>query len=123
MSCYDCFQVPTIKVRRRYGRELESNCYMVSVSFIQRLVLMHTRCAGGLTFLVVYGHQVKSNDDSFLNLAEECVDILATLIASGRGIWPVDGWVHHYSARQLQVTGHSNYPRTSALCSWHIRGG
>ncbi|KAG1732839.1 cytochrome P450 [Suillus lakei] len=48
------------------------------------------RYAGGLTLLVVYGHQVKSNDDPFLNLAEECVDILANRIASGGGIWPVD---------------------------------
>lgn len=51
---------------------------------------MHTRYAGGLTLLVVYGHQVKSNDDPFLNLAKECVDILANHIASGGGIWPVD---------------------------------
>jgi hypothetical protein len=51
---------------------------------------MHTRYAGGLTLLVVYGHQVKSNDDPFLNLAEECVDLLANRIASGGGIWPVD---------------------------------
>ncbi|KAG2356461.1 cytochrome P450 [Suillus spraguei] len=48
------------------------------------------RYAGGLTLLVVYGHQVKSNDDPFLNLAEECVGILANRIASGGGIWPVD---------------------------------
>ncbi|KAG2126009.1 cytochrome P450 [Suillus bovinus] len=48
------------------------------------------RYAGGLTLLVVYGHQVKSNDDPFLSLAEECVDILANHIASGGGIWPVD---------------------------------
>ncbi|KAG1781104.1 cytochrome P450 [Suillus placidus] len=48
------------------------------------------RYAGGLTLLVVYGHQVKSNDDPFLTLAEECVDILANRIASGGGIWPVD---------------------------------
>ncbi|KAG1781098.1 cytochrome P450 [Suillus placidus] len=46
--------------------------------------------AGGLILLVVYGHQVKSNDDTFLTLAEECVDILANRIASGGGIWPVD---------------------------------
>jgi hypothetical protein len=29
---------------------------------------MHTRYAGELTLLVVYGYQVKSNDDPFLNL-------------------------------------------------------
>ncbi|KAG1732799.1 cytochrome P450 [Suillus lakei] len=46
--------------------------------------LIRTRYAGGL--LDVYGHQVKSNDDPLLNLAEECVDILANRIAIGGGI-------------------------------------
>ncbi|KAG2335681.1 cytochrome P450 [Suillus weaverae] len=70
---------------------------MKSRPFLSRLVgsPLHfqdhiRRYAGGLTFLVVYGHQVKSNDDPFLNLAEECVDILANRIASRGGIWPVD---------------------------------
>ncbi|KAH7890271.1 cytochrome P450 [Phlebopus sp. FC_14] len=48
------------------------------------------RYAGGLTLLVVYGHQVQSNDDAFLRLAEECVSLLSNRIASGGGIWPVD---------------------------------
>lgn len=48
------------------------------------------RYAGGLTLLVVYGHQVKSNDDEFLRLAEDCVDVLANRIASSGKIWPVD---------------------------------
>ncbi|KAI9567804.1 cytochrome P450 [Boletus coccyginus] len=48
------------------------------------------RYAGGLTLLVVYGHHVKSTDDGFLGLAEECIDLLANRIASGGGIWPVD---------------------------------
>ncbi|KAG1896118.1 cytochrome P450 [Suillus fuscotomentosus] len=70
---------------------------MESRPFLSRLVTSPLqfqehirRYAGGLTLLVVYGHQVKSNDDPFLNLAEECVDILANRIASGGGIWPVD---------------------------------
>ncbi|KAG2054397.1 cytochrome P450 [Suillus hirtellus] len=70
---------------------------MESRPFLSRLVTSPLRFqehirryAGGLTLLVVYGHQVKSNDDPFLNLAEECVDILANRIASGGGIWPVD---------------------------------
>ncbi|KIJ09366.1 hypothetical protein PAXINDRAFT_87543 [Paxillus involutus ATCC 200175] len=46
--------------------------------------------AGGLTLLVVYGHQAKSIDDPFLRLAEECVSLLSNRIASGGGIWPVD---------------------------------
>ncbi|KAI6000814.1 cytochrome P450 [Pisolithus albus] len=48
------------------------------------------RYAGGLTLLVVYGHQVKSNDDEFLKLAEDCVDVLANRIASSGKIWLVD---------------------------------
>ncbi|KAG7095320.1 hypothetical protein E1B28_006085 [Marasmius oreades] len=48
------------------------------------------RYAGQLTLNVVYGYKVQSDDDPFLNLAEECVDILSNEIASGGGIWPVD---------------------------------
>ena len=48
------------------------------------------RYAGTLTLLVVYGYHVTSNNDPFVNLAEECVDILSNHIASGGGIWPVD---------------------------------
>lgn len=48
------------------------------------------RFAGGMTLLVMYGYQVKSDDDPFLQLAEHCVDLLANKIASGVGIWPVD---------------------------------
>ncbi|KAI0829316.1 cytochrome P450 [Trametes gibbosa] len=48
------------------------------------------RYAGSLTLLVVYGYRVTANDDPFLTLAEECVDILSNHIASGGGIWPVD---------------------------------
>ncbi|KAI0366428.1 cytochrome P450 [Pilatotrama ljubarskyi] len=48
------------------------------------------RYAGSLTLLVVYGYRVTSNNDPFLNLAEECVEILSNRITSGGGIWPVD---------------------------------
>ena len=48
------------------------------------------RYAGTLTLLVIYGYRVTSNNDPFVNLAEECVDILSNHIASGGGIWPVD---------------------------------
>ncbi|KNZ74378.1 O-methylsterigmatocystin oxidoreductase [Termitomyces sp. J132] len=46
--------------------------------------------AGGLTLAVVYGYKVKSVDDKYLMMAEECLAILANEIASGSGIWPVD---------------------------------
>jgi hypothetical protein len=68
-----------------------------TLGFLRRLsadpseYLAHTRrYAGGLTLSVVYGYEAKSNDDKFLQLAEECVDLLANQIASGGGIWPVD---------------------------------
>lgn len=48
------------------------------------------RYAGGVSLLVTYGYQVKSDDDAFLQLADHCVDLLANKIASGVGIWPVD---------------------------------
>ncbi|THG97275.1 hypothetical protein EW026_g4689 [Hermanssonia centrifuga] len=48
------------------------------------------RYAGGLTLQSIYGYRVNSNDDVFLTLANECVDLLSNRIASGGGIWPVD---------------------------------
>lgn len=39
---------------------------------------------------MVYGHEVKSDDDEFLQLAEHCVWLLSNKIASSGGIWPVD---------------------------------
>ncbi|KAJ7827129.1 cytochrome P450 [Mycena olivaceomarginata] len=66
-------------------------------SFIRSLVadpsnyIDHTRrYAGGLTLSVIYGYEAVGNNDKFLNLGEECVDILSNRIASGGGIWPVD---------------------------------
>ncbi|KAF8169142.1 cytochrome P450 [Mycena galopus ATCC 62051] len=68
-----------------------------TLSFIRRLVadpsnyIRHTRrYAGGLTLSVVYGYEALETNDKFLNLGEECVDILANKVASGGGIWPVD---------------------------------
>ncbi|KAJ7621020.1 cytochrome P450 [Roridomyces roridus] len=65
--------------------------------FIRRLVAdpsdyikLTRRYAGGLTLSTVYGYQATSSNDKFLNLGEECVDILSNGIASGGGIWPVD---------------------------------
>ncbi|KAF7368779.1 Cytochrome P450 [Mycena venus] len=66
-------------------------------SFLRRLVadpsnyIDHTRrYAGGLTLSVVYGYEAVASNDKFLNLGEECVDLLSNKIASGGGIWPVD---------------------------------
>ncbi|KAJ7718623.1 cytochrome P450 [Mycena metata] len=66
-------------------------------SLIKRLVADPTnymadtrRYAGGLTLSVVYGYEASGNNDKFLTLGEECVDLLSNKIASGGGIWPVD---------------------------------
>ncbi|PPQ90149.1 hypothetical protein CVT25_012460 [Psilocybe cyanescens] len=66
-------------------------------TFLRRLIvdpveyIKHIRrYAGGLTLSVTYGYEAVSNDDEFLELAEECVHLLSERIASGGGIWPVD---------------------------------
>lgn len=66
-------------------------------SFLRRLIadpsnyVKHTRrYAGSLTLSVVYGYEPAATNDKFLDLAGECVDLLANRIASGGGIWPVD---------------------------------
>lgn len=48
------------------------------------------RYAGSLTLSVVYGYEVVSDQDEFLSLAEECVNLLSNRITAGGGIWPVD---------------------------------
>lgn len=69
---------------------------------------MLKRYAGSITLSVVYGYEVglsdaymgrgrpldknadKKDEDAFLDLATECVDLLSQKIASGGGIWLVD---------------------------------
>ncbi|KAJ4477294.1 cytochrome P450 [Lentinula aciculospora] len=53
------------------------------------------RYAGQLTLSVIYGYTVPTSytrnvHDRFLDMAEDCVDILSNRIASGGGIWLVD---------------------------------
>lgn len=60
------------------------------IRLISDIIFVGSRYIGGVTLLVIYGHQVKSDDDEFLSLAEECVDLLANRIASSGAIWPVD---------------------------------
>ena len=78
-----------INLIRRYGTSYVQH---VSVHILIGAVLFHFchRYAGGLTLFVVYGHEVKSNDDKFLSMAEKCVWVLSNRIASSGGIWPVD---------------------------------
>lgn len=45
---------------------------------------------GALTLMVVYGYHAESNDDPFLTLAQECVELLSNKIASTGSIWIVD---------------------------------
>jgi hypothetical protein len=48
------------------------------------------RYAGSLTLAVIYGYEPSQSNDQFIDMAEDCVDILANEVASGGGIWPVD---------------------------------
>ena len=47
------------------------------------------RYAGGLALSIIYGYNVNSNDDKYLLLAEECMQLLSNDMA-GSGLWPVD---------------------------------
>jgi len=78
---------------KRYNPLLETEAHDLLKRFLQNpadYVGNLKRYAGGLTLSAVYGYQARSNDDEFLRLADECVDILSNEIASGGGIWPVD---------------------------------
>lgn len=48
------------------------------------------RYAGSLTLAVIYGYEPAQTNDQFLDMAEDCVDVLANEVTSGGGIWPVD---------------------------------
>ena len=48
------------------------------------------RYAGSLTLNIVYGYEVQSNQDEFLVMAEDAVDVLSNEIASAGGVWAVD---------------------------------
>jgi hypothetical protein len=48
------------------------------------------RYGGTLTLMVVYGYHVQRNDDEFLQLAQECVELLSNKIASTGSVWMVD---------------------------------
>ncbi|KDQ57981.1 hypothetical protein JAAARDRAFT_253315 [Jaapia argillacea MUCL 33604] len=68
-----------------------------SLPFLRRLLsnpsayMDHIRrYAGTLTLNVIYGHQVTSDDDEFLTIAEECGDLFANHLTAGGGVWLVD---------------------------------
>ena len=47
------------------------------------------RYAGGVALSIIYGYNVVSNDDKYLLLAEECMQLLSNDMA-GSGLWTVD---------------------------------
>ncbi|KZT21538.1 cytochrome P450 [Neolentinus lepideus HHB14362 ss-1] len=70
---------------------------METIPFLKRLLSKPTsyvdhirRYAGTLTLNVIYGHQVTSDDDRCLKIAEACADVLANDIAGGGFLWLVD---------------------------------
>jgi cytochrome P450 len=48
------------------------------------------RYSGSITLSVIYGYEPAQSNDQFIDMAEDCVNILTNEIASGGGIWPVD---------------------------------
>ncbi|KDQ56874.1 hypothetical protein JAAARDRAFT_194819 [Jaapia argillacea MUCL 33604] len=70
---------------------------MESLPFLRRLLSKPSaymdhirRYSGTLTLNVIYGHQVTSDDDEFLTIAEECGDLFANHLTAGGGVWMVD---------------------------------
>ena len=72
------------------GLEAETKTFIRSLLTDSDNYLRHIRrYSGGLALSIVYGYNVKSNDDKYLLLAEECMNLLANDMA-GSGLWPVD---------------------------------
>ena len=73
------------------GLEAETETFIRSLLTDSDNYLRHIRrYSGGLTLSIIYGYQVKSSDDKYLLLAEECMDLLANKMSSSPGLWPVD---------------------------------
>ena len=73
------------------GLEAETKTFILSLLTDSDNYLRHIRrYSGGLTLSIIYGYQVKSSDDKYLLLAEECMDLLANKMSSSPGLWPVD---------------------------------
>ncbi|KAJ7723670.1 cytochrome P450 [Mycena metata] len=67
--------------------EAETHSFIRSIIADPSNYIAHARrYAGGMTLSVVYGYEATGNNDKFLNLGEECVDLLSNKIASGGGI-------------------------------------
>ncbi|KZP11706.1 cytochrome P450 [Athelia psychrophila] len=78
-------------------REYQPLITTETASFLNRLlddptdyVNILRRYAGGLTLFVIYGHQVRSSNDVFLAMAENCVRLLSNRIANPGTLWAVD---------------------------------
>ena len=72
------------------GLEAETKTFIRSLVTDSDNYIRHIRrYSGGLALSIVYGYNVKSNDDKYLILAEECMHLLANDMA-GSGLWPVD---------------------------------
>jgi hypothetical protein len=71
--------------------EASTNTFLRDIIASPQNYLSHVRrYSGSLTLNIVYGYEVVSNEDPFLTMAEDAVDVLSNEIASGGGIWLVD---------------------------------
>ncbi|KZP11704.1 cytochrome P450 [Athelia psychrophila] len=78
-------------------REYQPLITTETASFLNRLlddptdyVNVLRRYAGGLTLFVIYGHEVKSSNDVFLAMADNCVRLFSNRIANPGTLWAVD---------------------------------
>ena len=72
------------------GLEAETKTFIHSLLTDPDNYIPHIRrYAGGLALSIIYGYNVNSNDDKYLLLAEECMQLLSNDMA-GSGLWPVD---------------------------------
>jgi hypothetical protein len=72
------------------GLEAETKIFIDSLVTDPDNYVPHIRrYAGGLALSIVYGYNADSNDDKYLKLAEECMQLLSNDMA-GSGFWPVD---------------------------------
>jgi cytochrome P450 len=77
-----------------------------------------TRYGGSLTLRVMYGYAPAPQDDEFLGLAGECVDLLSNKIASTASVWPVDLFPACESRARPGAPHRSDPPEVKALPEW-----
>ena len=95
--------------------EASTNTFLRSIIASPHDYLSHVRrYSGSLTLNIVYGYEVTSNEDPFLTMAEDAVNVLSNEIASGGGIWIVDlfPWLNNMPSWAERLPGMSFKPKS-----------